>query len=369
MLLSRGNCSFVRKSKNVQELGGALALVADIYDEDPDNVIMVDDGTGSTIVIPTILISKEDGRVIREAVKDIEDKNKEPNRIKDYVVLIVSFEMDNPDDRVEYDIWYTSGDPKALNFIKAMHPYHTKLESNVLMTPHMIVLTCPWCSSSEIEQNCIVSRGVSYCAPPSNSASLRGKEILRQGLHDLCVYDSYKESDNLEDQERWWKYMDMAYDCQLTRYSDECIRAAMVYAGVEERKVQSCLLKEDKILNSEHSLMQISGIIYSPAVVINNKVYRGTLNPENIFKSICAGFNVTPSVCLSEEEVARRRGISFGTIVWLLLLLITLSVVFLCCYRRYEKRELKEEMQLQISSMIGQYFALGDNKAKPQEAS
>ena len=367
VLLSRGNCSFVRKSKNVQELGGALALITDIHTQDPETVIMVDDGTGASIVIPTILISKEDGETIKKAVKDSEKNNEGTTRAKEYVVLIISFDIDNPDDRVEYDIWYTSGDYKALNFIRDMHSYHTKLENNVLMTPHMIVQTCSWCSSNEIEQNCIVSREVVYCAPPSNSPWVQGKEILRQGLQDICVYEVYKNSNSLKDREKWWNYMDNVHDCQLTRYSFDCIKAAMNKAGVDERKVQSCLSNEDNMLRDEHSLMQSSGIFYNPAVVINNKVYRGSLDPENVFRTICAGFNVTPSVCLNEQELLMRRGLSYTGIIWILVIIIVCTLIILWCYRRYERKELKEEMHLQISSMMTRYFSLNDAKAKPQE--
>ncbi len=41
-----------------------------------------------------------------------------------------------------------------------------------------------------------------------------------------------------------------------------------------------------------------------------------------------------------------------------------LSVLLLYCYRRYAKREMKEEMELQIGSIMSQYFALSESKDK-----
>jgi hypothetical protein len=31
--------------------------------------------------------------------------------------IMASFEMDHPDNRVEYDIWYTTSNDKALDFL------------------------------------------------------------------------------------------------------------------------------------------------------------------------------------------------------------------------------------------------------------
>ena len=40
----------------------------------------------------------------------------------------------------------------------------------------------------------------------------------------------------------------------------------------------------------------------------------------------------------------------------------------LYCYGRYAKREMKAEMELQISSVMSQYFALSDTSTKEKSA-
>lgn len=42
IMVARGNCSFVKKSLNVQRAGAKLALIADNVDEDEDTIIMID---------------------------------------------------------------------------------------------------------------------------------------------------------------------------------------------------------------------------------------------------------------------------------------------------------------------------------------
>jgi len=374
VLVDRGNCSFVRKARNVQELGGALTLIVDSRDDsDPTSVIMIDDGTGANIAIPTVMISKEDGARIKSAIKRTEENNKRQGVRKEFVVMIVDFEINKPDDRVEYDIWYTSGDSKAMDFIRNMHKYNKRLGKNAQVTPHMMVQTCLWCSTSEIERNCISTSGAVYCAPPVRTSNLQGNEALRQGLQEYCVYDIYKDSTNSDDLEKWWKYMDEVYPCQATRYSSSCTGKALNEAQIDTNRLQTCLLREADILNNEHKLMQYSGIQYNPAIVINQHVYRGALDAENVFKSICAGFNVTPAVCYEDydPEQGKRKetssgGIGTWTIIGLIIMLIVINGLLIYCYRRYTRREMKDEMQLQISSMISQYFALTDNnKSRP----
>ena len=93
------------------------------------------------------------------------------------------------------------------------------------------------------------------------------------------------------------------------------------------------------------------------------------MDADNIFRSICAGFNATPDACFTDydENTHTRKsstGIGKGTILAIIVLVVLINVLLIYCYRRYTQREIKEEMQLQISSMMSQYFALSDTKDK-----
>jgi hypothetical protein len=94
VIMERGGCTFVRKARNVQELGGALTIVIDNRDySSPESLIMIDDGTGTSIAIPTILISKEDGKKIMKAVQATEAENLPPGALKKFVIVLVDFLM------------------------------------------------------------------------------------------------------------------------------------------------------------------------------------------------------------------------------------------------------------------------------------
>ena len=66
VIVERGDCSFVKKVRNIEHAGGSLAIIIDNKNEIVEKVIMVDDGTGVGIKIPSLLIGKKDGKKIRK---------------------------------------------------------------------------------------------------------------------------------------------------------------------------------------------------------------------------------------------------------------------------------------------------------------
>jgi len=58
---------------------------------------MADDGSGWSINIPSFFIRNKDGNKIKSSIDD--GKN---------VYIKAELEISNPDNRVEYDLWYSS---------------------------------------------------------------------------------------------------------------------------------------------------------------------------------------------------------------------------------------------------------------------
>lgn len=67
-MVDRGNCHFVKKVQNIQKFGGLMAIIIDRNDE--EHTHMSDDGQGSSIYIPSFLIGKRDGDLIKEAIHE-----------------------------------------------------------------------------------------------------------------------------------------------------------------------------------------------------------------------------------------------------------------------------------------------------------
>lgn len=170
---------------------------------------------------------------------------------------------------MEYDIWYTSGDSKGLEFIRSMRKYNKRLGKNALMTPHMMVWLCRHCT--EPGADCKRVGENIYCPPPSLATKLSGRETIDMGLEELCIYDIYKNVDNAE---KWWEYMDNVYFCQFSNFGTKCIAEAKEKAGIDSRRLTECLGKSNEIMQNEFNMWQSSGILYNPAIVVNNHVYR-----------------------------------------------------------------------------------------------
>ena len=68
ILVDRGTCSFVTKVRNIEKLGVKLALVADNKEEQSENVIMTDDGSGHSINIPSFILRKKEADIIKKTL-------------------------------------------------------------------------------------------------------------------------------------------------------------------------------------------------------------------------------------------------------------------------------------------------------------
>jgi len=69
VLVEKGECTNVSKARNVEHAGAIMMIVIDKVQEDINQVILSDDGTGQGIRIPSLLISKLDGAKIKNAVE------------------------------------------------------------------------------------------------------------------------------------------------------------------------------------------------------------------------------------------------------------------------------------------------------------
>jgi len=73
---------------------------------------MSDDGTGAGIRIPALMINYIDGEVLKNFLVN------SPPEIAKQASLNVEFVMYHPDKLVQWELWYTSSNDKALDFLK-----------------------------------------------------------------------------------------------------------------------------------------------------------------------------------------------------------------------------------------------------------
>lgn len=323
IIAERGSCSFVQKVRNIEHAGGAAAIVVDDKLEDIEYVIMSDDGTGSGIRIPSMLVGRSDGYkfidyleayggtptvkakptfddVPEDEVDDVDDilddpkskkeltrKEKENLKKLESTMIGISFTMEKPDNRVEYDIWYTSTDDRALDFIDNFREYDTALDSNVLMTPHFVTFDCSECDDSFKQTECYADG--KYCALNHKNVKMTGINIINEDLRQKCVYQNSMDANG--DDSNYWDYMRRVHSMCPDYINEDCSRNAHEDLNIDWRETQACL--EDsfdrrgyndprgtsKVLEQERKYWNDYGANFYPSIVVNNRTYRGVFEP------------------------------------------------------------------------------------------
>jgi hypothetical protein len=112
ILARRGNCTFVNKVRNAERAGASLLVVVDTRVENITNVIMGDDGTGTGIRIPAMLIGKTDGEILIEFAKQ-----------KLGATLSAEFAVKEKSTTADVEIWYSSNNQRSMDFVKEFDRY------------------------------------------------------------------------------------------------------------------------------------------------------------------------------------------------------------------------------------------------------
>ena len=73
---------------------------------------MSDDGTGTGIRIPAMLIGRKEGQILKDFL------TKQPAEVAAKASLSAEFILKNQDNKVNWELWYTSTNDKALDFVR-----------------------------------------------------------------------------------------------------------------------------------------------------------------------------------------------------------------------------------------------------------
>lgn len=364
LLLERGNCPFVQKIRHAQDIGASAVIISDTSDEDVTNIVMSDDGTGTNLNIPSFLIGKSDGALLRGALMQ--------EGMRGLVSLTLTFEMKQGVGNVTYEIWMSSDQEVARTFLNDFAGYARKLKDVTVMTPHYVLWYCSDCRKAgyTIDNPDCLSSG-RYCAPdPDGTGPLTGKHIVFEDLRQICIYK--------EDKEKWWDYIqEMNKTCPTSKFNTNCYRNAISESEIDAQKIEKCMNEsfsmpgnhssDNKLLKKERDELIKAGIFFFPAIIVNSQTMRGDIEAQEVMQAICAGFKDAPAACkgiLDPHPPAtpgyETEGVSMTTLIVVVALAVLLLVAVLVVYRMWLKREMNSELKKQINQAVGQYFALAD---------
>lgn len=332
--------------------------------KDLRNIIVADDGYGGAIKIPSILISKEDGKHLIEAVE------------KSQVVVELAWNL--PTNKVvKLDLWMSSASQESLKFLRDFAKTRRKLNDVMSFQPHYAVFSMAKGDPSVSGGLCLDSTG-KFCAEDPDGAGPRtGKDVLLENVRQLCLHEIYKKQRKTNDvnlegatqvwyAEEFWNYIEKLLErCPLETFGEECSKALMTELGIDYARISTCVATslESKLEKErEHSA-------WSPrALRINGWRYSGILEPDLVTRAICSGFIVQPKECsdlikprdpFEHYNPTQSEGISFGTLIAWLLGTLVVAFAALLLYKRFLKKEmratLREEVMLEVQAQMGEY--------------
>ena len=123
IMVDRGNCTFLTKTKHIEDVGGKVALIINNDPEDPREIFMISDNT-LKVSIPTVLIGKDDGEIIKKFWKESIEKSITPE-----IIIAISFEMKQVDNKEpeKVDLYLTSVEDEIYKFLKGFRKYYEEL--------------------------------------------------------------------------------------------------------------------------------------------------------------------------------------------------------------------------------------------------
>lgn len=191
--------------------------------------------------------------------------------------------MEKPDDRVEYDIWFTSSNDRALDFISDFKEYDEKFGSKVLMTPRYVFWKCTFCEEEYLKNDCF--GGGKYCAVEPSNDNIKGRDIVLEDLREKCLYNSMYKSE--KNRYLWWSYMQYVHQNCYDIINEDCSKRAHERLSLNWQETQDCVSKSfsssdwgsasttNEIIDKEIEYWTKYGSGIYPALVINNRAYRG----------------------------------------------------------------------------------------------
>ncbi len=176
-MVREGNCSYFDKVRNIENSGGHLAIIISEREDEVSGIFLSEEGLGSDITIPAILISKKDG----QKLADYYVRHPTKEGIRD-IRLEVQFQNENLDNTVRYDVWYSPEQDSAYSFFKEFKDLQKALGGHAILNIHFF--TYPhftYVPNKRVKvENCFGS-GL-YCMRPGKSSISNGADVIRESI-------------------------------------------------------------------------------------------------------------------------------------------------------------------------------------------
>ena len=341
------NCSYAHKAANVQKRGGSLMLIAldsNILEEEYN----IDDPT-EFVNIPTIIISKDFGDIIRNFTKF-------NNNTNEYITISIKFTRVKEDGFIKLELFMRSDDIKARNFFSEFSDYKEKLGEKLKFVPiYKYSKNINEKYDNNLDGNsksnipCVKESRM--CATPNKAMKIENpRRILIENIRESCIYKEFG-------QEIYWKYMlqfnKKCFDIKNPLFNEECALSVLKNILTEKdisilnkRMTQMVLYKSQ--IDNDYDTFNKRKIYSIPDLYLNGIKYRGTWYSKYIFRSICNGFLDNANICEEKnpEEVISNKKEGNGVFIFFIIMIIIILVTscYLMYYKKYINKNLEEAL-------------------------
>ena len=329
----------------------------------------VDDPT-ETVSIPTIIIAKDFGDIIREYTKLKQDK-------KEFIVISMKFSGVKEGGFVELELFMRSDDVKARDFFTEFSYYKTKLGEKLKFVP--IYKYSKFVNEqfdNTLSENSFVPcvKESRMCATSNRALQIDNpRRVLLENIRETCIFQEFG-------QEIYWNYMStfnsLCFDSRNPLFNEECALNAFkkVYSNENDltilNKCMAQLIEFESKIDNDFSTFAKRKIYSIPDLFINGVPYRGSWYSKYIFRSICNGFLDNEKICegINPRDLIHNQRVGNSVLIFIIVITILVTTCSLLCYKRYINRNLEdalnERIQEQAMKSISQYQMFQDSKNK-----
>ena len=375
ILVDQGQCSYSKKALNVQLRGGSVMLIVDddnnLDNNDKYNIL---DLRGNSIKIPTLIIPRNYGDIIKNYIYSERMKKKENNIDLpiEPIITSIKFSAYNEDGTVEMDLFLSSDDMNAVHFFKEFNRYKELLGKKLKFNPiYKYHNYAAYESNNDINQiyinaPCFSKKEMHYCSTNNYDLNLKnGRIILLENLRQSCIFINYGL-------DLYWKYMiEFGKACvnpKKPNFSEECSLIALYYIGLDNRnvtKIKSCmqdLIDFNSKVDDDYQLYNYRRVYEYPLITLNGIHFKGMWLPRTIFNSICTSFINDEKICGSPEIDKLSKNVQIYSpllIIFVVIFLFTFTLLLIICYRRTVFRSIEqtviEKIQTETIKSIGKH--------------
>ena len=295
-----GGCTFVQKVRDVEYMGRAQAVV--VFDNRQEHAFaMADDGTGSDIKIPSVMVKYSVGLKLRDACNSTHPGYAGP------VMASITWDIPSPDDHVEWQLWSSSNDLSDAEAFKLQFgPVAQQLElsGRASFSPRYFffngsVFGCLDRRATVPSTGFACGRQCTndgrYCTEDPDGRLLKGLsggDVIMENLRQICIRDQLAP---LNQTHRWWTYVRLFHEqCMGTPSTNATQRAldrracstlAQQGAGIDDGQIAACVAASggspynggaNTLLDKEIHDRYDAHVYNFPDVRINTKDYAGT---------------------------------------------------------------------------------------------